>query len=82
MFWHARFMVEVCSELVLWAFPFLPTLRANVEQLGSEAGPSMKAVVKALEFLGVVAIQDALELVDKYSSHPVHIRLMGNDRFR
>jgi len=82
MFWHPRFMVGIHIDLVSFVMPFLPTLRELVERLGNKAGTSMRAVVKALEFLTVVAIQDGLELCGAYPSHPVHVWLLSNPSFR
>ncbi len=81
MFWHPRFQVDYSQDLVQFVMPFLPTLKERVQQLGTQAGTSMRGVVKALEFLAGVAIQDALVLCTMYGSHPVHIRLLSHTPF-
>lgn len=62
--------------------PFLDGLKAEVQQMGSTASPSMKAVPKLLECLAVVVVQDALELAEEHPENPVHAMLLENETFR
>lgn len=64
-------------------FPFLPELKLRLEEVGT-ADPSMDSILQVLEYLAVVLVQDAVELLaeDKFAEHPVHQHLMGNDNFR
>jgi hypothetical protein len=82
-FWHERFECNVSQELMHLVFPFLPELKLRLEQVGT-ADPSMDSIVQVLEYLAVVLVQDAVELLaeDKFAEHPVHQHLMENDKFR
>jgi hypothetical protein len=45
--------------------------------------PSAKSMVDVLEYLAVVLVQDAVELLseDKYTDHPLHRFLMADEFF-
>jgi hypothetical protein len=81
-FWAERFCVPVHQELVSILFPFLPTLRKQVADLGKRATGSMLALPKVLSYLGVVVVQDALELAEEFPSNPVHKLLLRQPLFR
>jgi len=46
--------------------------------------PSMNSLVDVLQFLAVVLITDAVDLLsrDKFLSHPVHILLLDDPMFQ
>jgi hypothetical protein len=67
--------------LVYHVMPWLKTLEEQVAGFAG-AGPSHKSVVEAMQFLGAVAVQDALELAPKYPGHPVHRLLKSSPVFR
>jgi len=74
-------MVDVSKELTDIAMPFVKVLRAQVETMGKAAKTSARSVLKALEFLAIVLVPDALELVELYPNHPVHKFLMAKPQF-
>jgi hypothetical protein len=82
-FWHERFECNVSQELMHPVFPFLPELKLRLEEVGT-ADPSMDSIIQVLEYLAVVLVQDAVELLAelKFAEHPVHQHLMVNDKFR
>lgn len=82
MFWHERFMVEVPLELVEVLMPWLADFKRRVDAMGDEAGPSRRSVLQACEYLVTVVVQDALELIDDYPDHPIHILLKEQQAFR
>jgi hypothetical protein len=89
-FWAERFLAPVCQELVHVVYPFLPRLEEELQQLGSAAKTSMRSIVEVLRYLGVVAVQDALDLTCEeaggktyvYTDHPVHRLLLADPRFQ
>ena len=78
LFWAPRFMMVIPQRLVHLIYPFLPALQQKIASLGSAARPSHLAVPKVLQYLGVVLVQDALELAEEFPDDPVH-RLLLND---
>lgn len=82
-FWHERFECNVSQELMHLVLPFLPELKLRLAQVGN-ADPSMDSIIQVLEYLAVVLIQDAVELLsqDKWADHPVHQHLMENAKFK
>jgi hypothetical protein len=82
MFWHERFMVEVPDELIQYIMPWLNDLKLKVDNLGDKTGPSRRSVVEAFEYLARVAVQDALELSDRFPNHPVHVFLNGSEAYK
>jgi hypothetical protein len=82
MYWHERFMVQVPVELLDHVMPFIKGLRAALKELGEDAKASMRSVLAAMEYLALVVVQDALELVQEYPDNPVHKHLMEHAAFR
>ncbi|KAK9832145.1 hypothetical protein WJX74_000604 [Apatococcus lobatus] len=78
LFWAPRFMVVIPARLVDLIYPFLPSLKLKIASLGSAAKPSHLAVPKVLQYLGLVVVQDALELAEEFPDDPIH-RLLMND---
>jgi hypothetical protein len=72
--------------LVCWhalqVFPFLRELKRRLEEV-AKVTPSMRSMVEVLEFLAVVLLQDAVELLSEgsFTEHPVHQLLMGEPEF-
>ena len=54
----------------------------TVEDMGASASNSMRSVPKALAYLAMVVVQDALELAERYPDNPVHALLLGQPAFR
>jgi hypothetical protein len=81
MYWHPRFMAEVSEQLLHHAMPFIKGLKEAVQELGLAARPSMRSAIAAMEYLGLVVVQDALELASVYPDHPVHKHLMEHHVF-
>ena len=83
-FWAERFHIAVTADLVDAAFPFLQGLKAVISNMGKAAGPSVRSVVAALEYLAVVVIQDAIQFAadGAYCNHPVHAYLFRQEGFR
>lgn len=82
-FWAERFELHVAEYFIDLVFPFLKGFRSSLEQM--EAKPlSAKSMVDVLEFLAVVLVQDAVELLSqgKYPEHPMHQYLMNDELFR
>lgn len=83
-------MASVSEELILVVFPFLARLKEELQQLGSAAKTSMRSIVEVLQYLGVVMVQDALELTSElaggvkyvYLDHPVHKLLAAHPEFQ
>lgn len=53
----------------------------TVKDLGKDATNSMRSVPKALAYLAVVVVQDALEDAEDYPENPVHARLLNEPIF-
>ena len=53
-----------------------------VETMGKRAENSMKSVAKLVRYLGVVLVQDALELAEKFPDNPVHKALLANSDYQ
>jgi hypothetical protein len=68
--------------LRLQVFPFLSELKSRLEEV-PQVLPSMKSMVEVLEFLAVVLVQDAVELLSlgEFPEHPVHQFLMDEPEF-
>ena len=81
-FWHERFCLDIPGELVKAVFPFLPTLTAQVAELGQAATTSMRSLPQVMQYLAVVLVQDACELARVYPTHPVHVLLLQHPAFR
>jgi hypothetical protein len=66
----------------LQVFPFLPELKCRLAEV-PKVEPSMKSMVEVLEFVAVVLLQDAVELLaeGRFTEHPVHEYLMENPEF-
>jgi hypothetical protein len=81
-------MLKMCSPsmLVCWpalqVFPFLAELKSRLEEV-AKVTPSMRSMVEVLEFLAVVLVQDAVELLSegRFTEHPVHELLMSEPEF-
>jgi hypothetical protein len=73
--------VLVCC-LAVQVFPFLAELKSRLEEV-AQVQPSMKSMVEVLEFLAVVLVQDAVELLseDLFPEHPVHQYLLDEPEF-
>lgn len=54
----------------------------TVNAMGGRARNSHRSIVKVLDFLATVLLQDALELAAKYPRNPVLAFLMQNEQFR
>ena len=50
-------------------------LLQDVEAMGPCAPNSAKSLVEVFHYLGVVVVQDALDVGDKYPDNPVHAYL-------
>ena len=81
LFWAPRFMVEIPERLFDLIYPFLPSLKLSIASLGSAAKPSHLAVPKVLQYLGLVVVQDALELAEEFPDDPIHKLLMNDGGF-
>ena len=81
-FWAARFCVDVPPELIQLLLPILPGLRREVRELGAKAGNSKKSIVKVLEYLAIVVVQDALELAANFPQQPAHALLLQDPMFQ
>lgn len=66
----------------LQVFPFLRELKSRLDEV-AQVQPSMKSMVEVLEFLAVVLVQDAVELLSQgeFPEHPVHKFLMEEPEF-
>lgn len=53
-----------------------------MKDLGKEASPSMQSAVKALDYLAMVVVQDALEEAEGSPENPVHERLLEESSFQ
>lgn len=77
-------MVCFCHVCVVTqVYPFLPELKQQLEEVAVVL-PSMSSIVYVLEFLAVVLVTDAVDLLsrDKFLSHPVHILLLEDPMFQ
>jgi hypothetical protein len=85
VYWHERMMVLVPGELINYLFPFLDTLSANICK-AREEGKAVPIYVTNLEqrlqYEAFVAVQDALELVDRAPDNPVHAMLLKHPTFK
>jgi hypothetical protein len=83
-YWAERFHIAVTNEMVAIVFPFLPGLKAVVDDMGKQAGPSARSVVAVLEYLAVVAIQDMVQMASEgaYTNHPAHAYMLQHECFR
>lgn len=81
-FWSERFELHVAQYLIDLVFPFLKGFSSSLEQMEVKP-PSARSMVDVLEFLAVVLVQDAVELLseDKYMDHPLHTYLMADEVF-
>ena len=82
MFWHPRFHMSVSDDLVHLLFPFLRALEKTVADMGHRANISVRALPVVLRTLAIVVVQDALELAEKFSEHPVHAMLLEDAAFQ
>eukprot|EP00882_Tetradesmus_deserticola_P023008 GHRQ01025033.1.p2 GENE.GHRQ01025033.1~~GHRQ01025033.1.p2 ORF type:complete len:233 (+),score=98.32 GHRQ01025033.1:693-1391(+) len=75
-FWHERFEINVPEHVLSTVYPFLKELKERLLRVGAVL-PSMKSIVEVLEFLAVVLVQDAVELLSQelFTEHPVHVWL-------
>eukprot|EP00775_Hariotina_reticulata_P005326 gene5326-5562_t len=81
-FWHERFEMDIPSSMLSLVFPFLPELKKQLEEV-PKVLPSMTSVVDVLEFLAVVLVTDAVDLLSrgKFMDHPVHRLLLDDPVF-
>ena len=81
-YWHERFELNVPEHLLHVVFPFLREFKERLEEI-DVVQPSMKSMVEVLEYLAVVLVQDAVELLsqERYTEHPVHVRLLEGPDF-
>lgn len=82
MFWHERFHMSVPDELVHLLIPFLRALEKTVADMGRRASISVRSVPVVLRTLAIVVVQDALELAEDFSKHPVHAMLLEDNDFQ
>lgn len=53
-----------------------------IETMGNQAENSMRSVARLMRYLGVVLVQDALELAEKFPNNPVHQALLVNSDYQ
>lgn len=68
--------------MVTQVYPFLPVLKQQLKEVPVVL-PSMNSLVDVLQFLAVVLITDAVDLLsrDKFLDHPVHQLLLDDPIF-
>jgi hypothetical protein len=81
-YWAERFELHVAQYFIDLVFPFLKDYSSSLEEMQVKP-PSAKSMVDVLEYLAVVLVQDAVELLseDKYTDHPLHKFLMADELF-
>ncbi len=81
-YWHERFEINVPEHMLHQVFPFLHELKERLEEI-AQPTQSMKSSVEVLEYLAVVLVQDAVELLSegRFTDHPVHQQLQEDPVF-
>jgi hypothetical protein len=82
-YWSERFELHVAQYFIDLVFPFLKDFSSSLDKMDVKP-PSAKSMVDVLEFLAVVLVQDAVELLSegKYTAHPMHKYLMASELFK
>jgi hypothetical protein len=62
-FFAERFFIPVPEGLKAEVFPFLATLREQVQAMGKDAPKSARATPEVLDYLAAVLVQDACDLL-------------------